>query len=159
MGVSRCVLAVAVGSSLFLAGRQTLAVCSDCLAGQSSHSSCHCAACSGRAGKCQSCCLVHHPFGEGPAYIPRCVGPRGTLYARPYNYRNLLDYPWHAPLRRCAGASIVPRSPVMLPESVPVQPMFEPLIPTPSSATGRAMRHVTSPYWPRYYRSASADLP
>jgi hypothetical protein len=73
---------------------------------------CHCAGCSGTG--CHSRGHGHRPHGGWFGMMPQtCYNPRfgcydgdrfnhrypafhGTYYRRPYNYRNLFDYPWHA---------------------------------------------------------------
>jgi hypothetical protein len=65
--------------------------------------------------------VAHFPSDGTPLLLPRCTGAHGTLYGRPYNYRNLLDYPWHAPLRG-VKAPVVRQAPV---PAVPPQPAGE----------------------------------
>ncbi|NIP84236.1 MAG: hypothetical protein GTO03_01195 [Planctomycetales bacterium] len=54
--------------------------------------------------------IAYVPSDGTPLLLRSKIGAHGTLYGRPYNYRNLLDYPWHAPVH--GGAPAVVRVPL-----------------------------------------------
>ncbi|MDH3718611.1 MAG: hypothetical protein OES79_10870 [Planctomycetota bacterium] len=70
--------------------------------------------------------VAHFPSDGTPLLLPRCTGAHGTLYGRPYNYRNLLDYPWHAPLRGVEAAALQPApAPAVEPQPFREDSQFE----------------------------------
>ncbi|HUS40972.1 MAG TPA: hypothetical protein VMX74_16075, partial [Pirellulales bacterium] len=65
--------------------------------------------------------IVAHPTCDGsPLQLRRCTGFHGKYYGRPYNFRNLFDYPWHEPLRLTQSSNVIPSRIKTIPsESVP----------------------------------------
>jgi hypothetical protein len=71
--------------------------------------------------------VAHFPSDGTPLLLPRRTGAHGTLYGRPYNYRNLLDYPWHTPFRGGKAAALQPApTPAVEPQPFRESPPFEP---------------------------------
>ncbi|NIL96204.1 MAG: hypothetical protein GTO53_02620 [Planctomycetales bacterium] len=66
---------------------------------------------------CETDVIAHFPSDGTPLLLSRRIGAHGTYYGRPYNYRNLLDYPWHPPVRQGGALEIQP-----IPAAVP-QPL------------------------------------
>jgi hypothetical protein len=125
-----------------------------------------CAACGGGHGRCGH---GHRPHGGWLGMMPQtCYNPtlgcydgnrhnnrypafHGTYYRRPYNYRNVFDYPWHADLHEptsnfAYNVNEMPAAAVVAPAPVPAPPAP---VPAPdafdqgaNSSTKRAERSI-----------------
>lgn len=73
-------------------------------------------------------------YGGNDRRMQRYPAFHGTYYRRPYNYRNLFDYPWHADLHE-------PTS--LFSYNVPGANENQPGVPSPADAAARAQRGPT----------------
>ncbi len=82
----------------------------------------------------------------GNRYMSRYPAFHGTYYRRPYNYRNLFDYPWHAEMHEPTSMfsyNTLPESGATNVEEIQPQPSS---VPTPSyEATFRGRPDATNP--------------
>lgn len=86
-------------------------------------------------------------YAGNPRYLNRYPAFHGTFYRRPYNYRNLFDYPWHAEMNEPTSMfsyNTAPESGATNVEEVQPQPSA---VPTPSIDSARRLQpnDATSP--------------
>lgn len=73
--------------------------CANCANGRCGHHGHGAGGWGARAGMPQSCYDPRYGcYGSSARLVQRYPAFHGTYYRRPYNYRNVFDYPWHADL-------------------------------------------------------------
>ncbi len=94
------------------------------------------------------------PYGcyPGTRFMNRYPAFHGTYYRRPYNYRNVFDYPWHADLHEptsyfsyhvsgdAGGARFAPPQPIPPVATIPLHQRLEQSTSRPAAPSPRGLQ-------------------